>query len=171
MSNLRRRYALVVGVFVAVLIPFLRPLGSSHLCLFLCCCQNGKCYCHPGYGGPLCKEEAVCLNDCSGVGLCLAGKCHCESGFSGEDCSLSLKAKPSEVHGCPSDCSGECALLPPFGCCVCGCCISTLQCSNDAAAPHAVAYAAFYAVAHAVLLLLPTLLLMLCSCCSLCCCS
>lgn len=74
-------------------------------------CQQGKCFCLPGFGlannssnaANICADM-VCLADCGSHGECKDGACICETGWQGATC-----AEPK----CLDDCSGHGRCLFP----------------------------------------------------------
>ncbi|CAE7745984.1 Tnr [Symbiodinium sp. CCMP2456] len=74
-------------------------------------CQQGKCFCLPGFGlantssnaANICAD-VVCLADCGSHGECKDGTCVCETGWQGTTC-----AEPK----CLDDCSGHGRCLFP----------------------------------------------------------
>ncbi|XP_029023544.1 tenascin isoform X3 [Betta splendens] len=85
-------------------------------------CEDGRCVCFPGYGGPDCSRTD-CPGDCSHRGSCVSGQCVCDPTFTGPDCSQSR---------CPHDCSrrGSCV----DGRCVCSSGFTGPSCADRACA-------------------------------------
>merc|ERR1712216_117403 len=72
-------------------------------------CNNGTCFCSPGWSGYDCNSRP-CLYDCSNHGYCNNGTCLCYPGYRGKDCSLSTTPVPCQcaircVRGCLDQCT------------------------------------------------------------------
>jgi len=56
-------------------------------------CNEGVCFCNPGFEGASCDGVIACPNDCSKNGVCQWGRCYCDPEHEGTDCSLAAAPK------------------------------------------------------------------------------
>uniref|UniRef100_A0A1I8BRQ3 EGF-like domain-containing protein n=1 Tax=Meloidogyne hapla TaxID=6305 RepID=A0A1I8BRQ3_MELHA len=76
-------------------------------------CIEGRCVCHPGYGGLFC-EETFCPVLCSGQGIFNKGRCLCHQGFRGVECEETIEWCDNKDCGIGGQCQsdGTCLCLP-----------------------------------------------------------
>ncbi|KAF7639108.1 hypothetical protein Mgra_00001341 [Meloidogyne graminicola] len=69
-------------------------------------CREGRCVCHPGYGGLFC-EETSCPVLCSGQGIFNKGRCLCHQGFRGVECEETIEWCNNKDCGIGGQCQEE----------------------------------------------------------------